>query len=116
MPISCAMKVMGISWGALAGAFLAPFLYGLYWKRVTPAAVWVSFILGVGFTTANMFFKFIASPINAGAVVMVLGLIVVPLVSLLTKKQDQGAVDAMFECYEEKVLVSKKVALQQDAM
>lgn len=35
---------MGISWGALAGAFLAPFLYGLYWKRTTKAAVWVSFI------------------------------------------------------------------------
>ncbi|MBQ1742820.1 MAG: sodium:solute symporter, partial [Oscillospiraceae bacterium] len=26
-------QLMGISWGALAGAFLAPFLYGLYWKR-----------------------------------------------------------------------------------
>ena len=25
-------QLMGISWGALAGAFLAPFLYGLYWK------------------------------------------------------------------------------------
>jgi SSS family solute:Na+ symporter/sodium/proline symporter len=31
---------MGISWGALAGAFLAPFLYGLYWKRATKASVW----------------------------------------------------------------------------
>ena len=28
-------QLMGISWGALAGAFLAPFLYGLYWKGVT---------------------------------------------------------------------------------
>ncbi len=36
-------QLMGISWGALAGAFLAPFLYGLYWKRVTKAAVWASF-------------------------------------------------------------------------
>ena len=26
-------QMMGVSWGALAGAFLAPFLYGLYWKR-----------------------------------------------------------------------------------
>ena len=25
-------QLMGISWGALAGAFLAPFLYGLYWE------------------------------------------------------------------------------------
>ena len=32
-------QLMGISWGALAGAFLAPFLYGLYWKRTSKAAV-----------------------------------------------------------------------------
>ena len=34
-------QLMGISWGALAGAFLAPFLYGLYWKGVTRASVWI---------------------------------------------------------------------------
>ena len=70
-------QLMGISWGALAGAFLAPFLYGLYMKRVTRAAVWTSFIVGVGLTVSNMFLKFIASPINAGALAMVLGLILV---------------------------------------
>ena len=63
-------QLMGISWGALAGAFLAPFLYGLYMKRVTRAAVWTSFIVGVGLTVSNMFLKFIASPINAGAIAM----------------------------------------------
>ena len=25
-------QLMGVSWGALAGSFLAPFLYGLYWN------------------------------------------------------------------------------------
>ena len=39
-------QMMGVSWGALAGAFLAPFLYGLYWKRTTKAACVVSFIWG----------------------------------------------------------------------
>ena len=28
-------QLMGVSWGALAGAFLAPFMYGLYWKKTT---------------------------------------------------------------------------------
>ena len=36
-------QLMGISWGALAGAFLAPFLYGLYWKGVTRSGVWAGF-------------------------------------------------------------------------
>ena len=31
--ISFIAQLMGVSWGALAGAFLAPFLYGLYWKK-----------------------------------------------------------------------------------
>ena len=31
-------QMMGVSWGALAGSFLAPFLYGLYWKKTTRAA------------------------------------------------------------------------------
>lgn len=35
-------QLMGISWGALAGAFLASFMYGLYWKGVTRAAVWAA--------------------------------------------------------------------------
>ncbi|MEE0873509.1 MAG: sodium:solute symporter, partial [Ruminococcus sp.] len=39
-------QLMGVSWGALAGAFLAPFLYGLYWKKTTKLACWVSFIFG----------------------------------------------------------------------
>ena len=34
-------QLMGISWGALAGSFLAPFLYSLYWKRTTAASCWV---------------------------------------------------------------------------
>ena len=40
-------QLLGISWGALAGAFLAPFMYGLYWRGVTKASVWSSFACGV---------------------------------------------------------------------
>lgn len=106
-------QLMGISWGALAGAFLAPFMYGLYWKGVTKAAVWASFAGGVGITVANMLFKFIASPINAGAIAMVAGLIVVPLVSFVTPKMDRKKVEDIFQCLEEKVLVSKKKSIEE---
>ena len=105
-------QLMSISWGALAGAFLAPFLYGLYWKGVTKAAVWASFITGVGITVVNMVCPFIASPINAGAVAMIAGLIAVPIVSLITPKLDQKKVDDMFVCYDETVVIKKKHSLE----
>ena len=83
-PVNFIAQLMGISWGALAGAFLGPFLWGLYSSRVSRAAVWASFILGVGLTTANMFIGFIASPVNCGAIAMLLSLVIVPLVSAFT--------------------------------
>lgn len=106
-------QLMGISWGALAGAFLAPFLYGLFWKGTTRAGVWASFIAGVGITVANMFLHFIESSINAGAVAMAAGLIIVPVVSLLTPKMEKKQVEEIFTCYDEEVYVKRKVALPE---
>ena len=50
-------QLMGVSWGALAGAFLAPFLFGLYWKRATKAACWVSFLFSTVVMLANIFVR-----------------------------------------------------------
>lgn len=109
-------QLMGVSWGALAGAFLAPFLYGLYWKGTTKLACWVSFIFSTVVMLANVVVKsafpvLLQSPINAGAFCMVAGLIIVPLVSLITPKPDKKLVEDAFSCYEEKVLVSQRRAL-----
>lgn len=106
-------QLMGISWGALAGAFLAPFLYGLYWKGVTKASVWASFAAGVGITVSNMFIGYIASPINAGAIAMIAGLIIVPVVSLITPKIDKRKVEQIFTCYDEKVTSTKRRSLER---
>ena len=92
-------QLMGISWGALAGAFLAPFMLGLYWRGVTTTAVWACFIWGVGLTVVNMLIGNPINPINCGAIAMVGGFPVVWLVSLFTKKLPQQTVDTIFECY-----------------
>lgn len=98
-------QLMGISWGTLAGAFLAPFLYGLYFKKATPAACWVSFIVAVCAMTLNLFCpqifpSFFRSSINAGVLVMSINLILVPLVSFVTRKPDKALVEHCFSCYE----------------
>ncbi|MBQ7268743.1 MAG: sodium:solute symporter [Bacteroidales bacterium] len=115
-------QLMGISWGALAGAFLAPFLYGLYWKRATAASVWASFICGVGVMCACMYCTFtgkvfispyFTSPINAGVLAMLLGLVIVPLVSLFSKV-DGKKVGEMFSCYESTVTVPASTSLTEE--
>ncbi len=95
-------NLMAISWGALAGAFLAPFMYGLFSKRITKAAVWVSFVAGVGLVVVNLFVKFVDGTM-AGAMAMVGTLIIVPLVSLITPRLNKEHVDHCFSCYDEKV-------------
>jgi SSS family solute:Na+ symporter len=108
--ISFIAQLMGVSWGALAGSFLAPFLYGLYWKRVTKPAVWCNFIFSTVVMILNIFFRssfpaLLQSPINAGAFTMLAGLVIVPVVSILTGTPDKAAVDKCFSCYEEPVSV-----------
>ena len=103
-------QLMGISWGALAGAFLAPFLFGLYWKKTTKAAVWTSFLFSTVVMVCNIFFPqyfpaLLRSPINAGVFCMLAGLILVPVVSIFTKKPDGAHIQEVFSCYERTVTV-----------
>ena len=111
-------QLMGISWGALAGAFLAPFLYGLYWKRTTKSACYVSFTFGAGFMLLNMLFRssfpeLLRSPINAGAFAMLAGLVIVPVVSLFTPKPEEKWVEDTFACYNRKIEVPVKQSLSE---
>ena len=93
-------QLMGISWGALAGAFLAPFMLGLYWRRATTASVWACFAWGVGITVLNMLLGNPISPIDCGAIAMLGGFPVVVLVSLFSPQMPKADVDSMFQCYE----------------
>lgn len=106
-------QMMGVSWGALAGAFLAPFLYGLYYKKTTKAAVLTCFVYGVGLEIFQLFvsvgwvdisevpvINFIfTNSLYSGVFAMVGGLIILPVVSLLTQKTCPREVEKMFSCY-----------------
>ena len=114
--LSAIADMMGISWGALAGAFLAPFLYGLYWKKATKASVWTSFIFGAGIMLLNMCIRpmfpgIIQSPINCGVIAMLGGLVIVPVVSFISPKSDADKTDEMFKCYDREVVVTATKSL-----
>ena len=101
-------QLMGVSWGALAGSFLAPFLYGLYWKRASKVSVWCCFLFSTVLMTLNIFFRdsfpaILQSPINAGAFTMLAGLIIVPAVSVFTKAPGKASIEYCFSCYGEVV-------------
>ena len=109
-------QLMGISWGALAGAFLAPFLYSLYWKKTTKMSCWVCFIFGsvimiIDMLAPQILPEIMRSPINCGSIAMLAGLVIVPVVSLFTPKPDNQLVEETFACYDKKIPVSQKTAL-----
>lgn len=104
-------QMMGVSWGALAGSFLAPFLYGLFWKKGTRAAVAACFVFGTGleiiqlclsmkwFSFSNSILSFIfTNSLYSGVFAMVGGLLLFPLLSLLTQKTKPEKTDEKFSC------------------
>ena len=118
-------QMMGVSWGALAGAFLAPFLYGLYSKKVTKTAVLVSFIFGTGLELVQLgisvgwlsvkgipVLEFVfTNSLYSGVFAMVGGLVLVPIVSLFTKRSLPGNIEDKFSCYDKAVVTNQKVSL-----
>jgi len=90
------VNLMVMSWSTLAGVFLAPYLYGLFWRRTTAPGVWAGVISGLA--TAFVLFPLWGAdgvPL-AGAVVMILPLLVVPAVSLLTAPPERARVATAF--------------------
>ena len=116
-------QAMGVSWGAMAGAFLAPFLYGLYWKRATKNGCWAAMLFSSVFMiidmlanlkVLNLSLGFLQSPINAGAFCMIAGLIIVPAVSMISKAPEKDTVDRIFSCYDRKVTVKAKESIETE--
>ena len=115
--------LMSYSWGALSGAFLGPFLYGLFMKKASKAACWASFVTGIGISVTHMVLFSLGisafdglkadvvalgcplnllSPINAGAFAMIVSILIVPIISAFTSSPDKKIVDNAFSSLETK--------------
>ncbi|MEG6617426.1 sodium/solute symporter [Peptococcaceae bacterium 1198_IL3148] len=89
------LSLMALSWGTVAGAFLAPYLYGLFWRGTTPVGAWAGSLCGL---TISIVFSTIypqAIP-TVGSAAMLVPLIVVPLVSTVTKPLPVQHLDHVF--------------------
>jgi len=96
------LNLMALSWGTVAGCFLGPFVWGLFWRRVSAAAVWVNIavaltiMLGLGY-------RYAADPATSGYVpviavlTMLVSLVVTPLVSLVTPAPRAATLARAFE-------------------
>lgn len=106
------VSLMSFSWGVVSGCFIGPYIWGLFSKRITKIGAYAGMIAGlltVGVSTLvialNAGFSAAASKSpEMGVAAMAVSLIVVPVVSLITKNKDKEKerVDEIFECYTEK--------------
>ncbi len=96
------IKLMSLSWGTISGAFLAPYIYGLFWKGTTKAGAWAGMIAGVlvSVVGSQLFPSESLSPL-VSSVAMVIPLVVVPLVSLCTRKFDAEHIQMVFGSVEQ---------------
>lgn len=81
------ITLMSISWGTLAGAFLGPFLTGLWMKRASKAGAWSGMIAGFAVSMVLSYFALNSIPFAgyaftpadapmAGAIAMLAGIVV----------------------------------------
>jgi len=98
------VSLMSFSWGTIAGSFLAPFLYGLYWKGTTKAGAWAGFIAGFACSMGGTIIYGMNAKLapNIGAVAMLVSLIVVPVISYMTKKIPEKHLEQVFDSKIEK--------------
>jgi Na+/proline symporter len=90
------VNLMVIAWASLAGAFLAPYLYGLFWKRATKAGAFAAMLSGVG-TSVTLFLLWGKPSIPiAGAIAMIVPMLVMPVVSLMTQPPKAEIVEKAF--------------------
>ena len=92
--ISFIVNLMSFSWGTVAGSFIGPYIWGLYSKKITKAGAWSGLIAGpltililiIFFTLNYNFSEAINNSAKFGVIAMAISFIIVPVVSLFTKK------------------------------
>ncbi len=91
------VTLMAISWGTVAGAFIAPYVYGIYWRRATKAAAYASFFCGAGLNIILYFALGKQNAASAASLAIIAPMVVFPIVSLLSPPPEKGRIVAAFD-------------------
>lgn len=95
--IAIIITLMSLSWGAVAGAFMAPYIYGLYWKRATRAGAKAGMFTGLTLAVVLFFVMGPARSPIASSIAMLVPFFVVPLVSWFTRPPEEHLVQKAFQ-------------------
>ena len=116
--ITIIVNIMSFSWGIVSGCFIGPYVWGIYSKKTTQAGAWAGMVCGfltvvlttIILTCMNMAdagtvgaaFKLAAKKApEMGCAAMAVSLVVVPVVSMFTKKFDNNFITKVFTVTEE---------------
>ena len=107
--IQIIVSLMSFSWGLVSGCFIGPYLWGLFSKKITKIGAFAGILSGlitIGGATLVIslnsgFSAAAAKSPEMGVCAMAISLIVVPVVSALTKNKDTERVEEIFTCYNE---------------
>ena len=105
------VSLMSFSWGIVSGCFIGPYIWGLFSKKITRIGAFAGIISGlvtVGGATlvislTSGFSAAAAKSPEMGVCAMAISMIIVPIVSIITKKDatDKERIEEIFECYNE---------------
>ncbi|MDD4566218.1 MAG: sodium:solute symporter [Eubacteriales bacterium] len=106
--ISFIVNLMSFSWGVVAGSFIGPFLWGLYSKKITKTGAWAGMLAGIVVVGTMLTYYTVTAGFEAaksmapvfGVSAMAVSFVIVPLVSLFTKKFSEEHNTKVFEIIE----------------
>ncbi|MBI1388849.1 MAG: sodium/solute symporter [bacterium] len=90
------VNLMVISWGALAGSFIGPYVYGLFWKRTTRTAAITGLLAGLGISIGLSGYLGPKGIPLAGAIAMLTPILLIPVVSLITRPFENAFIERIF--------------------
>jgi len=105
------VSLMSFSWGVVSGCFIGPYIWGLFSKKITKIGAYAGILSGlltVGGATLVIslqsgFSAAAAKSPEMGVTAMAVSMVVVPLVSAITKNkaEEKERVEKIFTCYNE---------------